>query len=44
MVRPCRGGEVNGLIGTSWIEFRKEQRTEMDGSCAGDGLKADDLE
>jgi len=42
VVRPCRGGEVDWLIGTSWVEFGKKKGTKMNGSSAGNGLKADD--
>lgn len=44
VVRPCRTGEEDWLIGGARVESRQEQSTEVDGTGARDGLKAGRLD
>ena len=40
MVGPSWGGEVDGLVGRTRVEFGEEEGSEVDGAGAGDGLEA----
>lgn len=39
VVRPCGGGDVDGLVGGAGEEFVEEESAEVDGAGAGDGLE-----
>ena len=43
VVGPCWRGEVDWLVRRAWVEFGEKSAAEVDGSCAGDGLKGDSL-
>ena len=43
VVGPGWVGEVDGGLGVRGVEFGEEEGTEMDGSCAGDGLESGHL-
>lgn len=43
VVGPCWGGEVDGLIVGTEVEFGEEETAEVDGAGAGDGLEGGDL-
>lgn len=44
VVGPSRVGEVDCLILRAGKELREEEGSEMEGTCAGDGLQSCDLQ